>query len=445
MKKVANSEHSNSDSDETYDPEDGVLEQTSPDDSNPLQGTPLKKNSFPKRWIIIFGVFLTIGVMFFITKLRTNGNIPPKFPPWHPDTRPPGSEPSLSQAGQREINAGIKEKRRFAGYSAPVLNERDRALCNLLGNKDTKNCKSQYIAESLDLLYLLCPIYSFGRKYDTVLYDLHTQFQNYMKSIGIPFVTFEAIKYQSDEEYVMTKPNNEPFEMQGYYHNISYLRENFLNIAIQRLNKTVEWEYVAWIDAHQVFDNQFWWEDAIHKSEHSMMVQLFADSIRWNDKNKTTRYRAGFVQSSYLMYDLDKIDVQIEFGNAHLLSRASYEKIGYIHDECFASGCDWAYMYASLPSDVHYTLEPRWPRYNHTHQGWLNRVIPIVNGSRAYVPGKIFHLDHKSKFSYVGLRDMLERTNYKLTRDFQRDENGVFYLSNFPLAKAIENYYLKND
>jgi len=351
-----------------------------------------------------------------------------------------------NQQREREENPWSKERKRFSTFSTPVISKRiSLILCNLGAvTGKTKHCQTQYIAESVDLMYVVCPIYTFGKKFDFLLYQLHVQFQGYMKSFGIPFVTFEAIKYQSNEKYLLTKPNNEPYEMQGYYRNISYVRENLLNIAIQRLNKTVEWEYVAWIDAHHVFDNPFWWEDAIYKSDHYMMVQLFADSIRWDMRNRTIRYRAGFVQTSFLMSDMNQVKVQIEFGNAHILSRESYEKIGYIHDECFASGCDWAYMQASLSNEAWFTMEPAWPRYNHTHQEWLNRVKPIVNGSRAYIPGKIFHLDHKSTFSYIQLRNILERSDYNLKKDFKRDENGVFYLSNQRLAKIIEFFYLSH-
>jgi len=319
---------------------------------------------------------------------------------------------------------------------------RNKILCNLTSSYTNAHCQSNYIVDSLDLLYIVCPIYSFGRAYDTWLYELHVNFQHYMKSIGIPFITFEAVKSYTDEEYILTKPNNEPYEMQGYYNNISYIRENLLNVAIQRIK--VDWEYVAWIDAHQVLENIFWWEEAIHKAEHYAAVQLFSDSIRLDNQNKTTIFRAGFIKTSFFMQDINKVDVQLEFGNAHILTRNYYEKIGYIHDECFATGCDWAYLQAALPKGSFYLLEPGFPHYNSTHQDWLFRTKPIFHGSRAYVSGNIYHLDHMSTFSYAGLRAVVEKSDYDFKRDVHKDENGVFYLSNVGLAKKIEKYFYDN-
>jgi len=387
----------------------------------------------------------------------------PFYPPFNPPIFPPqqgprttntpslmNSQPSGPQIiGSFEDLGGGKdpwktEQKRDKSFATPSLDKRNSILCKLGAGSDekTKHCQSKFIAESIDLLFVICPIYSFGKRFDSLLYELHTNFQSYIRTIGMSFATFEAIKYGSNETYRLTRPDNEPFEMQGYYHNISYVRENLLNVAIQRLQ--VDWEYVAWIDAHQIFENSFWWEEAIYKSEHFKMVQLFADSLRLNAWNQTTLFRGGFFKTSFMQYDTDRVTVQIETGNAHMITRETYEKMGYIHDECFASGCDWAYTQAGLPPGTLHRLEPLWPHYNHTHQEWLHKVMPIVNGSRAYIPGNILHFDHKSTFSYGLLRDMVDRSNYNVTRDFHKDVNGVFYLSNLDLALNVERFYLNH-
>ena len=158
-----------------------------------------------------------------------------------------------------KVTRSYKKIKESLQNSVPVfqVTQSQRMLCKLSGKQNTANsCQSNYIADSIDLFWIVCPIYSFGRAYDTLLYDLHIVFKGYMQAIGLPFITFEAIRYNTTETYRLTKAGNEPYDMQGYYHNVSYVRENLLNVAIQRLK--ADWEYFGWIDAHQVFENHYW-------------------------------------------------------------------------------------------------------------------------------------------------------------------------------------------
>ena len=176
--------------------------------------------------------------------------------------------------------------------------------------------------------------------------------------------------------------------------------------------------------------------------EKYAVVQLFFECHRLNNRNQTIVVRPSFVEYSFITTNLNNVPV-LEFGNAHGLSRHYYNQIGYIHDECFATGCDWAYIKAALPDSANYNLEPAWPRYNKTHQAWIKRTKPIFKGKRAFVSGKLYHLDHHSSFPYPELRDMVERGDYNVERDVHKDENNVLYISNKNLATAVERFFMK--
>lgn len=84
-----------------------------------------------------------------------------------------------------------------------------------------------------------------------------------MNTIGVQTIVIEAI--YNGQSYQVTRPDNEPHEMQIHIEDTFYYRENLLNVAAHRFS---DWEYMAWIDAHQMFLEPYWWEDTIWSLEH---------------------------------------------------------------------------------------------------------------------------------------------------------------------------------
>ncbi|RYE27213.1 MAG: hypothetical protein EOP48_34605 [Sphingobacteriales bacterium] len=169
-------------------------------------------------------------------------------------------------------------------------------LCKLQVKSGVSSfCKSRDPAENLKNFWVVAPIYSYQQNKQMHWYRLHDEFRSYMESFGISFCTLELI-HDSDfgtedgsQEFMVTKPGREPYDIQLTYHGVPpYIRENLLNVAIAKLPQ--DWEYVAWIDAHQFFENTFWWRDGIVKSEKTASVQIFQEIRYKTPLSNTTVY-----------------------------------------------------------------------------------------------------------------------------------------------------------
>ncbi len=126
-------------------------------------------------------------------------------------------------------------------------------------------CESNYLVDVIDLVYAFCPIYSEDPPSHNLYYHHHTNFVGYMESMGITVSVVEGI-YAWYQDYIMTKPNNFPYEIQVHLTDIFYLRENLLNYAARKTWGM--WQYCLWIDAHQYFLYRYWFEDSIWAMEH---------------------------------------------------------------------------------------------------------------------------------------------------------------------------------
>jgi len=316
-----------------------------------------------------------------------------------------------------------------------------RTLCKVASSKASlPYCHSYTVADVIDLAWAVAPLYSCrgGGPVEEKLYDLHKNFIGYLNAYGIPSITIEAIKLNSNQTYKVARPNMEPYEMQSYYHNCSYLRENLLNMAIRKLE--LPWEYVMWIDAHQIFENPLWIFEAIVLAEKYAVVQLFKSTLRLDERNQSDIWKRGF------MFNTFQEDFYggflIEFGNAMFLRRELYEKIEYIIDDCIADDCDVTYCRAVWPQ-YYWFSDDFYPRYSEGVYDWLNRTKKIFNESRTYINNQMIHFYHQTgTFPYLPLHQILEWLKFDKDRDVKRDENFAVYIANETIARAVEKVLL---
>lgn len=60
---------------------------------------------------------------------------------------------------------------------------------------------------------------------------------------------------------MVTSPNDY-YDVQIYIEDTFYYREALLNVIARKFD---DWEFMTWIDAHQTFENPYWWEETIYK------------------------------------------------------------------------------------------------------------------------------------------------------------------------------------
>lgn len=115
----------------------------------------------------------------------------------------------------------------------------------------TNRCKQYHIAENIDRFWVIAPIYAYYQDWQPVMYEKHMEFKAYVESLGAPFCSLEAIRVDKGQIYKVTRPQNEPYDIQMNITEEFYLRENFINVAVQRINQYhSDWDYISWIDSH---------------------------------------------------------------------------------------------------------------------------------------------------------------------------------------------------
>lgn len=65
-----------------------------------------------------------------------------------------------------------------------------RLLCKL---KLMKNCRVYYLAEQVDRLWAISPIYSWDNTKIPQLIDLHEKYKSYLQSFGVGTIVVEAL------------------------------------------------------------------------------------------------------------------------------------------------------------------------------------------------------------------------------------------------------------
>jgi len=317
----------------------------------------------------------------------------------------------------------------FLEYGAivPNKNTQFRSICAL---RISAFCQSKFIAESVDLVYAVAPIYAINQNKLPMMYQHHQNFKSYLNSIGLNVIVVEGVFPKQKQKYKVTSPGNEPLEIQVTLTDNFYIRENLLNVAA---NKVKEWEYLLWIDAHQIFSNNYWWEETIHKLEHYAAVQLFQDLVHLQQKDNKTDESRHFPGSMYVYSHTELIETFVDryhiwIGNAWGVRREIYRKIGSILDYCISGCCDCAYNIAALKNVSHWNILDNWPHYKSVLMPWINHAASIFQGKSSVVRGRIHHLWHERFFNYEKMMKAMAHGNFDPEQDIERDENGIIVL-----------------
>mmetsp|Transcript_24248 Transcript_24248/g.21351 ORF Transcript_24248/g.21351 Transcript_24248/m.21351 type:complete len:241 (+) Transcript_24248:48-770(+) len=122
----------------------------------------------------------------------------------------------------------------YSYYTTKERTPSDPLLCKLgLENR----CRHYQVAEVLDSLWVIGPMYSFYQDYQLMLYKKMEDFSGYIQTVGAHFQVIEARNKEEEEFFRGTLANNEPsdvrFEVTDYFHRT----ENLINVGVKRLRE----------------------------------------------------------------------------------------------------------------------------------------------------------------------------------------------------------------
>ena len=385
-------------------------------------------------WKIILFLPLVTGMTFLLYFLSKGQN--------DLDNRVLGF--ALASSDQVSLHSLFPEKqtsRDSTDINTPWRAKNNLFLCKIgLEGK----CINRDPADVANRLVSIQIIYSMHQEKMPKLYAYTEFFSSMVKSIGLSSVILESIRDDLDQNFLLTRPNNEPWDIQITNKENFYKRENFLNVVIKKMNENpkVDWEYAMWIDAHQLFENPYWWHETIIKVEKHPSVQLFHELILMNEQNITGSWRPhGFNQWSNIVSDINAGPLKI-WGNAWAISKSTYKDIGYIFDKCITGCCDCAYTIAGIEKPPHEVkVNNKLPgKYFDILEPWILETRKVFEGKRASVRGTLLHMEHERSFNYQGetivLESLIDRFNF--TNDIYRKDDNQLVLKNAMLRSIFK-------
>jgi len=387
------------------------------------------------------------------SKNTTTTNPNPDSQPPSPEQQPKetntkdNEEDPETRTGKRDISASnnydqIKSQWRFrtryyhGQNRTSHVSSQNRFLCQL---HNLKFCTSSYPSDVISTFWIICPIYTANVEQTKHLYELHRNFRSYIQSYGISFQTVETIF--PGQEFQLTKPNNEPYDLQYKEKWIFAMRENLVNVGIKHLPD--DWQFVSWMDQHIFWEDPYWFEKAIILMSHNNVVHLLNGNDFLNLKNGTDYHLRGAVKYyfeigfNYWRY------VPQQWGLAWATNKEIFSKLGGLLDICIGTKCD--FYQAVTYTGVQYPRMTDIEEFNEMIGKWQDHAIKVYEGKVAFLDSKVFHFMHCydgcKTSDYDGQITLLYRHKYAPNKDLKRDEEGRLSLINDELGKDMWKIY----
>ena len=331
-----------------------------------------------------------------------------------------------------------KDHEEYENSTCSPKDKRNTFLCRIGLNN---NCKSNYLAEQLSTFWIICPIYSANHDKTSRLYDLHRNFRSYIMSYGINFQTVEVIF--PGQEFQLTKPNNEPYDLQYRDEWIFAMRENLVNVGIKHLPE--DWQFVSWIDQHIFWMDPYWFEKSIWLMSHYNIVHLLNGNDFLNLTNGTDYSLGGVVKKYYEIGPNYWRYIPQQWGLAWATNKEIYEKLGGLLDICIGTKCD--FYQAVTYTKVKYTQMTLNEDFNNMLGAWQDHAIKVYDGKVGYLDSNVLHFMHCRReegcktSEYDAQIGLMIRHNFHPDRDLKRDSEGRLSLINVALAKDMWKLY----
>jgi hypothetical protein len=223
-----------------------------------------------------------------------------------------------------------------------------------------------------------------------------------------------------------------------------WLKENLINMAIQRLPK--DWKYMAWIDADITFLNQNWVTDTITELKSYDVVQMFQTCVNLGSKNEALKIEKGFGYMHRGSGTPYVVSARYGFwhpGYAWACTRKAWLQMGGLIDWAILGSGDRHMSLAwigrvkdSAPGNIH-------PNY----KALLEEYECMCEGLEvSYVEGTILHHWHGrlEDRKYRERWDILTKGKFNPTNDIGQTDSGLIQLTNSGrrLEKDLLEYFV---
>jgi hypothetical protein len=313
-----------------------------------------------------------------------------------------------------------------------------------------------------ETLYVICPVFN-PHRYRT-RWKLYQDFEQHVIQAGAHLVTIECSFGARQEVLAEQKAENHTV-IHVYTDNELWLKENLINLAVQRLPKTAK--YIAWVDGDIKFTRSDWVGETIQKLQHYHVVQMFSVCFELAPNFMPYQMSYGFVHD-YLNGIPDKVkgddwdcyyeppakpkELKVNRyhpGYAWAYTIEAWNWLGGLIDTAILGSADNHMARAligqfekSCPANVT-------EQYKETIKVWQDRAMELVKKDIGYVEGQINHYFHGAKKhrKYKDRWKILVDNQYNPHLDLKRFFNGTWQLTdrNIQLRDDIRAYFAQRN
>jgi len=279
------------------------------------------------------------------------------------------------------------------------------------------------------MLYLILPYFDFnksifGKK------NLDLFISNYSNKDNLKIILCEGVYNEELPDY-----SNKIFKhLKFKLHNILWVKENLINLAIKNLPDDAE--FIAWSDRDIYFLNPSWIEDTIKKLKVYDVVQPWSEVIHLNSyfnlnlisKRKT---HISFSNKSVLSAAIDHINneskISTATGQIWAINKSFYKKIEKINDIEIIGGADSIIANFCILKDPNYEKILNEKTTTKLKNYWILYKEKFKDVKYSYIDGLIIHYWHGDlqDRKYSERANVLINLNYNPEEDISYDENGV--------------------
>jgi hypothetical protein len=277
-------------------------------------------------------------------------------------------------------------------------------------------------------LYVVTCVFNPGR-----YQSIYTNYRNFAKHAEDSGATLYTIELAiGDRPFEVTQANN-PQHIQVRGNSLIWLKENLLNLAVQRL--PASWRYVAWIDADVRFMRDDWVEETVQALQVYDVIQPWSEAYLTGPKLQHTSLHRSFMRQYVSGAEVPSWRGGYgEFwhpGYAWAMRRQAWDGIGGLLDVGILGAGDH-HMALSLVGAAGRSLPGAISdEYKRCVYAWQERCEAVIKRNVGYVEGVIMHAWHGrvTDRKYRERWDILTRHAYDPDHHVIRNSYGVFELA----------------
>ena len=286
-----------------------------------------------------------------------------------------------------------------------------------------------------EILYIITTYYN-PRRYN-IRPKLYEAFKSKIQSFqtqNVELITIECAF--ENQPFEVTKPYNEPYEIQVQAPHALSIKENLLNIALKKIETDEKFkkngQYIAWIDYDIDLVDPLWVGKIKGSLTKNSIVQIFKSCQFLGMHNEIVEIRTSFA-STYLSSPHDIRNPSIDTGYGWATTKEKLLKFDDFFYQGNVVGLGDRHMAFGLTGNLNGGFSPNYkmsPGYEKSVFDWIVKAEEVFNKKVGFVDMIIRHQWHgqKDKRNEKMRWQMLADCNYDPNADLQVLANGVVQL-----------------